>query len=125
MTKEDDKRRGDVTIEVAADQLKLTGYPAGVLIQASSTAVQSLSTASTLASSTGHVELATATQGAQVNIKQIFHITAGIVNINQPQTINVTQQSITEVENQVINLTNTLEANGIPFLIARALSINA
>ncbi len=115
LTKEDDKRKGGVNIEVPAGQLKLTGYPAGVPVQASSTAVQSLSAASTLASSTGYGELATATEGVQVHFQQIFHITGGNVTINQPQTITVTQQSITEVKNQVNHLTNTLEANDIPF----------
>ncbi len=115
MTKEDDKRKGDVNIEVPAGQLKLTGYPAGVLIQASSTAVQSLSAAFTLASSTGYGDIATATEGLQVHLQQIFHITGGNVTINQPQTITVTQQFITEVGNQVNHLTNTLEANDIPF----------
>ena len=115
MTKEDDKRKGGVNIEVPAGQLKLTGYPAGVLIQASSTAVQSLSAAFTLASSTGYGDIATATEGVQVQFQQIFHITGGNVTINQPQTITVTQQSITEVENQVNHLTNTLETNAIPF----------
>ena len=115
MTEDDDEHSGHLYIEVPAGRLELTGHPAEVLVEASATAVQSLSDSSIVASSSGYNELATATEVAQVHLQQTFNITGGHVTINQPQTITITQHTISEVHNQVESLASTLEANNIPF----------
>ena len=115
MTNGDNEDNGDHDIEVPSGSLTITGFPAGVLVQSGNTAVQSLSTATEIASSTGHDVLATATDTLQVNLQTSFHVTADHVNIYQQQTININQQTITEIHNQIENYTKTLEAHNVPF----------
>lgn len=115
LTNDDDEDNGDINIEVPAGKLSITGFPAGVLVQSGNTAVHSLSTASELASSTGHDELATATDTLQTSLQSVFNITESNVNIYQIQTVNINQPTITEIQNQINNYSTTLEANNVPF----------
>lgn len=115
MTNDDNEDNGDHNIEVPSGSLTMTGYPAGVLVEAGNTAVQSLSTATDVASSTGHEDVATATEALQITFQQHFHITGDHVTINQDQTVNVNQQINTVIQNQINNCITALEASGVPF----------
>jgi hypothetical protein len=115
LTNDDNEHNGDHAIEVPSGSLRITGFPAGVLVEAGNTAVQSLSTATDVASSTGHDDVATATEALQVNLQTRFHVTSNHVNIYQQQTININQQTITEIHNQIENYTKTLEAHNVSF----------
>ena len=115
MTNDDNEDNGDHNIEVPSGSLTITGYPAGVLVEAGNTAVQSLSTATDVANSTGHGDVATASEVLQTSLQTNFHVTADHVNIYQQQTININQQTITEIHNQIENYTKTLEAHNVPF----------
>ncbi len=115
MTNDDNEHSADTKITVPSGSLTITGFPAGVLVQSGNTAVQSLSTATDVASSTGHDDVATASEALQVNLQTNFQVTADNVNIYQQQTININQQTITEIHNQIENYTMTLEANNVPF----------
>ena len=115
MTNGDNEDNGDHDIEVPSGSLTITGFPAGVLVEAGNTAVQSLSTATEIASSTGHDDVATATEALHLDLRTRFHVTANQVNIYQQQTININQQTITEIHNQIENYTKTLEAHNVPF----------
>jgi hypothetical protein len=83
------------------------------IVEASSTAVESLSTASEVATETGHVDLATASDLVQVPFKQVINNYGGTINIQQ--SIDVIQQLSVVTENQIHHFTETLKANDIPF----------
>ena len=85
-------------------------------MQASSTAVQSLSTATEIASSTGHDEIAATGKALQGSLQSVFNITDSNVTIYNFPTINIIdQQSITVIENQIENYTAALKTSNVPF----------
>lgn len=113
MTNKKDKSTRDIDIEVPSGTLFVTGHAAEALVEASATAVDSLSTASLSASSVGYDEVATATEALQLTIHQTYYIT-GPVTINQQQSFTLTQQSAAQIEQQIKDVTETLTAQGVP-----------
>ena len=115
MTNDDNEHSADINIEVPAGRLTFTGYPAKILVEASATAVQSLSTATELASSTGYDEIATTGHALKGSLQSIFNITDSNVTIYQIENVNINQETIIEIQNQINDYTTTLEANNVPF----------
>lgn len=116
MTKDDNENSANTNIMARTAQLTVTGHRAEILLEASATAVQSLSTATEIASSTGHDEIATTGKALQGSLQSVFNITDSNVTIYNFTTINIIeQQSITVIENQIENYTAALEASNVPF----------
>lgn len=116
MTKKDNEDSADINITVPTGGLRVEGFSAGALVQASATAVNSLSTATEIASSTGHDEIAATGKALQGSLQSVFNITDSNVTIYNFPTVNIIeQQSITIIESQINNYTTAMEASNVPF----------
>lgn len=102
--------------EIEGSAITFVGDPQDRAVQSSASAVGSLSVASTLASATGHVDLAAAADALRTGFGNVI-IVAGDHNIiHQQQHIDIDiAQHYTEIQNQIQQLEATATTAGVDF----------